>query len=192
MVSRRLSYWPYLIAGAFSWYGFQEAGLHPALGLLPIIPAIPHSEREFGIFSAAEAHLPDLLNRIEHKLKIPVEIGLFFFGLMNAGVEFGAISAVTWAVLAGLLIGKPVGIFTFGWVAARPLGFGLPRGMGAPDLFVVGCIAAIGFTVALFISTVAFAAGPLQDGAKMGALFSFAAAILAFAAGRMAKVQKAE
>ena len=192
MVRRRLSYWPYLIAGAVSWYGFQEAGLHPALGLLPIIPAIPHSEREFGIFSAAEAHLPDLLNRIEHKLKIPVEIGLFFFGLMNAGVEFGAISAVTWAVLAGLLIGKPVGIFTFGWVAARPLGFGLPRGMGAPDLFVVGCIAAIGFTVALFISTVAFAAGPLQDGAKMGALFSFAAAILAFAAGRMAKVQKAE
>ncbi len=58
-VRARLSFWPYLIAGAASWFGFQEAGIHPALGLLPIVPTIPHADRAFGIFAAAEEHLTD-------------------------------------------------------------------------------------------------------------------------------------
>lgn len=189
-VRQKLSFWPYLIAGALSWYGFQEAGIHPALGLLPIIPAVPHADRAFGIFAEAEVYLKDLLNTIEHALKFPVEITLFFFGLMNAGVEFSAISAPTWLVLGGLVIGKPAGIFLFGWVAARPLKLGLAEGMRLADLFVVGCVAAIGFTVALFVATVAFPAGPVQDAAKMGALFSFAASGIAIIAGRLARVQK--
>ena len=85
---QKLSFWPYLIAGALSWYGFQESGLHPALGLLPIVPTLPHADRAFGIFSEAEKYLTDLLNHSEHLLKHPVEIVLFFFGLVNAGVEF--------------------------------------------------------------------------------------------------------
>ena len=36
-VRKKLSFWPYLIAGCLSWYGFQESGLHPALGLLPVV-----------------------------------------------------------------------------------------------------------------------------------------------------------
>jgi len=62
--------------------------------------------------------------------------------------------------------------------------------MGLNDLFVVGCVAAIGFTVALFVASVAFPGGPVQDAAKMGALFSFAAALMAIVAGRMARVTK--
>ncbi len=42
------------VAGALSWYGFQQAGIHPALGLLPIIPAIPHADVEFGVFAEEE------------------------------------------------------------------------------------------------------------------------------------------
>jgi NhaA family Na+:H+ antiporter len=191
-VRKRLSFWPYLLAGVCSWYGFQQAGIHPALGLLPVIPAIPHADRGFGIFAEAEQYLHDLLNTIEHALKRPVEVGLFFFGLMNAGVEFSAMSAVTWLVVLGLLVGKPVGIFLFGTLAARGFGFGLPDGMRLTDLFVLGCVAAIGFTVALFVATVAFSSGPLQDAAKMGALLSFAAAGLAWVAGRLGRVVKVE
>ncbi|SLN15922.1 Na(+)/H(+) antiporter NhaA [Pseudoruegeria aquimaris] len=187
---KRLSFWPYAAAGALSWYGFQEAGLHPSLGLLPVVPAIPHADRAFGIFSEAETHLHDLLNETEHLLKHPVEVILFFFGLLNAGVEFSAIGAPTWLVLAGLLLGKPAGILLFGWIAARPLGLGLPVGMRVVDLFVIGCVAAIGFTVALFIASVAFPAGPVQDAAKMGALFSFGAALISLGAGRLFRVQK--
>ncbi len=191
-IREKLGFWPYLIAGALSWYGFQESGLHPALGLLPVVPAIPHADRAFGIFSEAEQYLTDLLNHCEHLLKHPVEIILFFFGLMNAGVEFSAIAAPTWLVLAGLLVGKPFGILLFGWVAAGPMKLGLPQGMRTVDLFVIGCIAAIGFTVSLFIATVAFDPGPVQDAAKMGALFSFVAAIISIAAGIVTRVEKRE
>ena len=79
-IRQKLSFWPYAIAGCISWYGFQESGLHPALGLLPVVPAIPHADRAFGIFSEAETYLHDLLNEVEHALKLPVEIVLFFFG----------------------------------------------------------------------------------------------------------------
>tara|TARA_R110002051_G_scaffold83650_9_gene148366 strand:- start:46459 stop:47739 length:1281 start_codon:yes stop_codon:yes gene_type:complete len=195
-VREKLSFWPYLIAGALSWYGFEESGINPALGLLPIVITIPHADRAFGIFSAAEEHLTDLLNRIEHLLKHPVEIILFFFGLLNAGVEFSSIGSPTWLVLAGLLIGKPLGILLFGWLAARPLGLGLPLGMRIIDLFVIGCVAAIGFTVSLFIASVAFESTDMlgdvnvKDAAKMGALLSFFAAVVAIIAGKLTRVQK--
>lgn len=189
-VRKKLSFWPYAIAAALSWYGFQELGIHPALGLLPIVPTIPHADRAFGIFSEAETHLHDLLNDIEHALKYPVEIILLFFGLLNAGVEFKSISEPTWLVLAGLLIGKPVGVMLMGCIAAKPLRLGLPEGMRIIDLFVVGCVAAIGFTVALFVASVAFDAGPVQDAAKMGALFSFFAAVISIIAGKLTRVQK--
>ena len=58
------------------------------------------------------------------------------------------------------------------------------------DLFVLGCVAAIGFTVALFVAGVAFPPGPVQDAAKMGALFSFGAAGIAIAAGRLLRVER--
>jgi len=189
-VRTKLSFWPYLLAGCASWYAFQESGLHPALGLLPIVPTIPHADRAFGIFAAAEEHLHDLLNHIEHALKYPVEIILGLFGLMNAGVEFSSMGEATWLVLAGLLIGKPVGIFMMGWIAAKPLGLGIPEGMRTIDLLVIGCVAAIGFTVSLFVASVAFDAGPVQDAAKMGALFSFAAAAISIVVGKLTRVQK--
>ena len=191
-VREKLSFWPYLIAAAICWYGFQESGIHPALGLLPIVPTIPHADRAFGVFAAAEEHLTDLLNHIEHMLKTPVEIVLFLFGLMNAGVEFSSMGDATWLVLAGLIIGKPLGILLLGWIAAVPLRLGLPQGMRVIDLFVVGCVAAIGFTVSLFIASVAFDPGPVQDAAKMGALFSFAAALISLVAGKVTNVQKVE
>ena len=98
-------------------------------------------------------------------------------------------SEPTFAVVAGLLIGKPVGILLFGLFAARVLGFGLADGMRERDLFVIGCVAAIGFTVALFVATVALPVGPLRDAAKMGALLSFAAAPIAIVVGKVAGVR---
>lgn len=77
-----------------------------------------------------------------------------------------------------------------GWLAAGPMGLGLPDGMKTSDLFVLGCVAAIGFTVSLFVASVAFPPGDVQDAAKMGALFSFFAAVLSFAAGKLFSVEK--
>ena len=76
------------------------------------------------------------------------------------------------------------------WLAAGPLRLGLPQGMKMTDLIVIGFVAAIGFTVSLFIAAVAFDPGPIQDAAKMGALFSFFAAALSIAAGVVFRVEK--
>ncbi len=191
-VRDKLGFWPYALAAALSWYGFMRSGIHPALGLLPVVVTIPHADRAFGIYSEAQKYLGDMLNRIEHKLKIPMEIVLFLFGLANAGVLFSAIGEATWLVLAGLLIGKPLGIWIFGTIASGPLRLGLPQGMRNSDLAVVGFVAALGFTVALFVASVAFEIGPVQDAAKMGALFSFSAAIVSLIVGKLFRVQKVE
>ncbi|MGH1368531.1 MAG: Na+/H+ antiporter NhaA [Maritimibacter sp.] len=189
-VRRRLSWLPYAIAGVISVFAFTQSGIHPALGLLPLIPAIPHADREFGLFAEAESLLHDTLNQMEHALKHPVEVVLFLFGLANAGVEFSAVAAPTWLVLGGLVIGKPLGIFVMGLVAVRVMGLGLPAGMRMIDLVVIGLVAAIGFTVSLFVAAVAFEPGAVQDAAKMGAVLSFGAVGLSLVAGKLLKVQK--
>jgi NhaA family Na+:H+ antiporter len=108
---------------------------------------------------------------------------LFFFGLANAGVPFGRIGPGTWFVLAGLLLGKPIGIMLAAH-AARLVGATLPSGLQTRDLFIVGVTASIGFTVSLFFATAAFPEGTALAETKMGALLSFTAAPLALLASR--------
>ena len=190
---RLRSFWWYLIIpGTLSWVGFAKAGLHPALGLLPIIPVIPHAHADKGLFNWEEMNATDALNRFEHWWKRPVELILMLFGLFNAGVVFSAIGPPTYLILTGLLFGKPIGIWLSGMAVAKGLKFGLPEGLSATDLVVVGFAAGIGFTVALFVATVAFPAGAIQDSAKMGALASFAAAILTFIVAKMVGIKKAK
>ena len=110
----------------------------------------------------------------------------------NSVKHFPAIGDATWLVLAGLFIGKPFGIFIFGWVAAKPLKFGLPEGMTYADIFVLGSVAAIGFTVSLFVASVAFSPGDVQDAAKMGALLSFFAAVMSIILGYVFKIKKVQ
>jgi NhaA family Na+:H+ antiporter len=69
----------------------------------------------------------------------------------------------------------------------------LPGGMRPKDVVVLGCVAGMGFTVALFVATVAFPSTALATdltAAKMGALFSFAAGLVAFIASRLLRVEK--
>ncbi len=185
------NFWPYLLTcGLLSWLGFALSGIHPALGLLPIVPVMPHAHVDTGLFDWSRLELDDTLTRFELWWKNPVEIVLALFGLVNAGVLLSAVGPATWLVLLGLLVGKPLGIWGFGVVASRGFNLGLPDGMDERDLFVVGCAAAIGFTVALFVSTAAFPAGAVLDAAKMGALGSFAATGLTWLAARMLRVKR--
>jgi NhaA family Na+:H+ antiporter len=171
------SFWAYLIvAGPLSWIGFYYGGIHPALALVPIIPTLPHAKRDHGYFEGTTDHPPhDALNSFEHTFKNPVEVILMLFGFANAGVAFGAIGTSTGLVSFGLLAGKPLGIFSF-TIAACLFGLRLPDGMDRRDLLTLGFMAGIGFTVALFVSTVAFPSGAVLDASKMGALLSFLAA----------------
>lgn len=124
------------------------------------------------------------LERVTREVISPVEylearlhpwVGFFImplFALANAGVplDLGKFtSPVALAVAAGLVIGKPVGIVSFSWLAIR-LGIAArPREIGWDVLLGAGALAGIGFTMSLFIAGLALE-GPLLDAAKIGTL----------------------
>jgi len=189
---KTLNFWPYVLgAGMVSWLAFFWGGLHPALALVPIMPFMPHAARDAGLFvERPNAH--DTLNEFEHWWKMPVHVILFFFGLANAGVAVTSVGPGTWFVLAAILLGKPIGIL-FCTALSVAGGLHMPAGVTWRDITVLAVAASIGFTVALFFATAAFPAGELLDQAKMGALLSFLAAIVAIGVafllrvGRMAR-----
>jgi NhaA family Na+:H+ antiporter len=181
------SFWPYVIGpGALSWAALYLGGFHPALALVPIVPFMPHSPADLGLFDPREEHRPDTLNRFEHWWSTPVQFVLLLFGFANAGVPFEQIGPGTYYVLAGLLLGKPIGILLFSRLA-QFAGASLPPGLGLADLLIVGIAASIGFTVALFFATAAFPSGGALAETKMGALLSFAAAPLALLVSRIVR-----
>jgi Na+:H+ antiporter, NhaA family len=183
------SFWPYVLGpGVLSWAALYTGGFHPALALVPIVPFMPHGRRDLGVFDEREEYQPDTLNRFEHWWATPVQVVLLLFGFANAGVPFAQIGAGTYYVVAGLLLGKPVGILAFSGIA-RLAGGHLPPGLRMSDLLVVGLVAAIGFTVSLFFATAAFPAGTALAETKMGALLSFVAAPIAVVVSRMLRVR---
>lgn len=182
-------WWYLLVPGLFSWAGFYAGGVHPALALVPVVACMPSAPTDLGLFEPSEVQRPDTLSRFERAWRTPVQIILFFFGLANAGVPLAGAGAPTWLVLGGLLAGKPAGVIGMTWIAER-MGFRRPRTLDFKSLLVVGVTAGVGFTVALFFATAAFAPGPVLDQVKMGALLSFLAAPMAILLARALKIRR--
>lgn len=195
---RLQSFWWYLlIPGIMSWFSFYYAGIHAALGLVPVIPFFPHEHTDLGIFAREELNRKDTLNEFEHWWKNPVELILGMFGLTNAGVALGNVGVATTLVLVGLLVGKPVGITLFTWIGVRLFHLQLPSGINYRHIVTLGAVAGIGFTVALFVSEAAFPSGhippfpeELRDAVKMGALASFLAAVVGFVVAKITGVKR--
>jgi len=184
------NYWIYLIGpGVLSWWSLHSAHLHPALALVAVVPFMPGMGHDEGLFAENGRGDPpprhqDTLNRFQYAFKLPVDLGLFAFALANAGVSFSSVGNATWAVLAALIVGKTLGVFLFSELA-QVLGMKRPQGMSLYDSILVGCIAGIGLTVALFVAGVALTDPTTQGAAKMGALLSFVAAPLAWGLSRL-------
>ncbi|HEX8831449.1 MAG TPA: Na+/H+ antiporter NhaA [Longimicrobium sp.] len=127
------------------------------------------------------------LQRIEHDLHTPVAFIIIpLFALANAGVTLsGGIGdafthPVTLGVMAGLVLGKPIGITLFSWLAVRAGLAELPAGVKWRAIHAVSWLGGIGFTMSLFVANLAFPAGAHVDESKVGI---FAASIVAGLAG---------
>ncbi|BBM89043.1 Na(+)/H(+) antiporter NhaA [Spirochaetota bacterium] len=201
--------WAYIVcAGLPSWIGLLLAHLHPALAFVVVIPFMPDTIPEKMLKTSDKANnnnnnnteghrdlkqgfrgfVPSL-TKFERTFEVPVDLGLFAFGLVNAGVGFASINVITWIIFLSLFLGKTIGIFGFSIVAQR-LGYPLPDGINAKILLVIGMIAGMGLTVALFITAEAYPLPALQDPAKMGALFSAILGVFAYFLARFFRLKR--
>lgn len=163
-----------LLGGIPSWIGLHNANIEPALALVFIIPFLPSNHRRAKM---QKNHMvprhPDrmALESFYWHWKPVVDWGMFFFGLVSAGVLFSGIGKLTFMIAGSLILGKTLGIFIMGTLADK-IGFSLPSCMSKRELFVMAVIAGAGLTVALFICDAAFTDAATIAAAKMGALFS--------------------
>ena len=130
-----------------------------------------HSELKHVEIAVREAQSP--VERLEHGLHPwSAFIIMPIFALANAGVPFDMAlltDPIATAVAAGLVIGKPAGIFLFCYALVRLGGSRLPEGVSWSVLFGGACLAGIGFTMAIFIAGLALD-GAMLDAAKVGVL----------------------
>ncbi len=166
------SLWPYICAGLASWVCFALAGFPPELGLLPVIPAIPHASRSFGIFAEAEGLLHDPLNRLVSLLIWPIAGVLFLFGLTRGAIDFAAFGPGTKAVLATFWIGKPLG-FLAGASLAITFGKGqIPVGMRLSDFVLLALITALGFVAPVTVLDLTLGGGIASAEGRLGLAIS--------------------
>ncbi len=121
---------------------------------------------------------------MEHALERPVAYGVMpIFALANAGVQFGGGDIgdpVSLGIIAGLVLGKQLGVTFFTWLNVRLGLASLPSGVTWRHIYGVGWVSGIGFTMSLFISGLAFGPSELLSTAKVGIL---AASVIAGVGG---------
>jgi Na+:H+ antiporter, NhaA family len=148
----------------------------------------------------AQRDLLPPVSRVQMALHPWVAFGIMpLFALANAGVSLDGIDlsaggsmSVMLGVLIALVAGKPVGIIGFSWIAVRLGWCTLPPGVTWSGVCVVGLLAGIGFTMSIFIATLAFADANLLGAAKLGVLLaSLCAAIIGLAWGTIYVKRKA-
>lgn len=163
---------PYLLGGALMWVLMLKSGVHATIAGVLLAFAIPFSARQDDVQSPS--------HRLEHMLHKPVAFGILpVFALANTGIIVGSgwaqemASSNSLGILAGLVLGKPLGI-TLLCFAAVTLGIcKLPLDLHWKHIFGAGLLGGIGFTMSIFITNLAFA-GQTEtiNASKMAILFA--------------------
>lgn len=146
-------YYIYMILGLLLWYFIYNSGVHATIAGVLLAFTIPLHKIE----------------ALEHSLHDPVNfIILPIFALANTAIilpdSYGHIftSVVHHGIFTGLVLGKPLGIFLFSWLAVKFGIASLPRGMRWKEVAGMGMVAGIGFTISIFMSTLAFKIPEIQ------------------------------
>jgi len=165
----------YAILGVGLWVAFLQSGIHATVAGVLLAITIPARQRTASRAVLTSSESPML--RLEHAL-IPWNGYLIMpvFALANAGVALGGgaarsvVAPVSLGVIFGLVIGKPIGVVLFSWLATRTRLAAMLDGIGWRQIIGVGMLGGIGFTMSLFIANLAFGNGPALETAKVGIL----------------------
>jgi NhaA family Na+:H+ antiporter len=161
----------YVVLGAILWYAFYRTGIHPTLagvvlGLLT--PNTPKNANDLHDLEDGSLSVIEWLEAKLHPWSTYVIVPIFAFAntgviLTGEALKNASSSVIAWGIFAGLVIGKPVGILV-AMVAAKRLNIGdYPAGAQNSDVLATGSAAGIGFTVAIFIASLAFTVPVQRD-----------------------------
>lgn len=178
---------PYMIVGLILWVCVLKSGVHATLAGVALAFCIPLRTRN--------AESSPLL-ALEHALQPWVAYAILpIFAFANAGVSLAGMTVdsfthpVPMGITIGLLLGKTVGVFGLTWVAVKLRLAALPAGAGWGQILGVAILCGIGFTMSLFVGSLAFAPGSSEYAGmdRMGILTgSFFAAVIGYAVTAMA------
>ncbi len=177
-----LSLTPYLLVGLVMWVAVLKSGVHATLAGVLLAFFIPMRT------APGEAHT--VAEGLEHDLHGSVSFVILpMFAFMNTGISLAGLSMeslvhpVPLGIIAGLFIGKQLGIMLFCWLAVQLRLAKMPQGVSWWELYGVAVLAGIGFTMSLFISSLAFEQGDLSQavndrlgillGSTISALFGY-------------------
>ena len=188
LVQRRISSWWLLLPLAFlTWSLVHASGVHATVAGVLLGFAVPVRPRKI---EGKDDNRPGMAERFEHHWR-PISAGVAvpLFALLSAGVVIGGWSGLQSAltdpiaigVIAGLVVGKPIGILISTFLTSKITRRPLQKGLTWPDLTGVALLGGIGFTVSLLIGELAFGGNSAADDhVKIAVLAgSVAAAVLA-------------
>jgi len=160
---------PYLIVGLFMWDFTHQSGIHATISGVLLAITIPHRKKNKDF---------SLLIKIEHLISPYVAFGIMpLFAFANAGVSLEGLSLsslfkqVPLGILLGLFIGKQLGVFLFSYVSIKLKLAQMPNNSNWYNLYGVGILTGIGFTMSLFVGNLAFVENVQYiEGVKIGVL----------------------
>ena len=162
-------FFPYLILGLILWDFTHNSGIHATISGVLLAITIPHRKKEKDF---------SLLSKIEHSISPYVAFGIMpLFAFANAGVSLDGLSVssilnkVPLGIVLGLFIGKQIGVFLFSYVSIKLKFAKMPNNANWLNLYGVGILTGIGFTMSLFVGNLAFVENNQYiDGVKIGVL----------------------
>jgi NhaA family Na+:H+ antiporter len=168
----------YVPLGVALWWATHMSGVHPTMAGILFALALPSGRgSDTGVGQESPA------SRLEHALHPWVSFGIVpLFALVNAGISLHGLNRGTvlhpifLGVVLGLMLGKPLGITLFSWIAVRLRLAELPRQVSWSQLHAVSWLGGIGFTVSIFIAGLAFQTEEQYTLARMAVLAASAGA----------------
>lgn len=171
--------WLYILPGLFLWYFIYQSGIHATVAGVLLSMVIPSRGKS--------GELQDsMLKSFEHGMKPYVNFLIMpLFALANAGVALdfsifsgNTVPGVALGIFFGLLAGKPAGIFLASWIGVKLKFASLPEGIRWSQVLAMGILGGIGFTMSIFINSLAFTDPDLTDMGKMSILIASASAAI--------------